>query len=184
MEMKTGYINLIIGCMFSGKSTEVIRLARKYKSINKNVLIINHSTDTRYGNGIISSHDQEKLNAVALSEITDIINTPDYTDADVIIIEEAQFFNDLFDFVIKSADFDKKHLIVSGLDGDFKREKFGDILKLIPHADKVTKLNGFCGICKDGTPAIFTKRLSSSTDKTLVGGSDIYLPVCRYHYNN
>ena len=99
MEMKTGYINLIIGCMFSGKSTEVIRLARKYKSINKNVLIINHSSDTRYGNGIISSHDQEKLNAVALSEITDIINTPDYTNADVIIIEEAQFFNDLFDFI-------------------------------------------------------------------------------------
>jgi thymidine kinase len=73
---------------------------------------------------------------------------------------------------------DNKKIYVSGLDGDFQQNKFGSLLDLIPHCDKVTKLNSLCGICKDGTSAIFSKRITSDTDQTLVG-VDNYIPVCR-----
>ena len=76
-----------------------------------------------------------------------------------------------------------KKVYVCGLDGDFKRQKFGQILDLIPLCDKVTKLTSLCSICKNGTPGIFSKRISSEEEQTLVG-SDNYIPVCRTCYEN
>ena len=74
-----------------------------------------------------------------------------------------------------------KKIYVGGLDGDFERKKFGQILDLIPLSDKVTKLTSLCSICKDGTPGIFSKRITTETEQTVVG-SDNYIPVCRTCY--
>ena len=73
--------------------------------------------------------------------------------------------------------------MIAGLDGNFKREPFGDILRLIPHAESVVKLHALCMKCRDGTKASFTKRIINSEDNILIGTSSEYIPVCRKHYN-
>lgn len=180
----SGSLEIILGCMWSGKSTEIIRIAKRYQSINKNILILKNSKDNRYNfsDNYIVSHDQEKIKCINTSKLNTILGTDIYEKAEIIIIEEAQFFEDLYNFSITSTDFNKKKVIIVGLDGDFQRKPFGDILKLIPCAEKVTKLNAFCKICNDGTPAYFTKRCINNTKQELVGSDDIYMAVCRKHF--
>ena len=101
--------------------------------------------------------------------------------SDVILINEGQFFSDLSEFVECMLTENKK-IYVCGLDGDFKRNKFGQILDLIPLCDKVTKLTSLCSLCKNGIPGIFSKRLTQEKEQTVVG-SDIYIPVCRNCYD-
>ena len=180
-----GSISIIIGCMFSGKSTEIIRLIKRYQNIpSKRLLIINHSSDIRYGESVISTHNREQISCKSLSCLNIIKETDDYKNSNVIFIEEGQFFEDLYDFSINAADNDNKEVIISGLDGDFKRECFGDICRLIPHAENIKKLNALCAKCQDGTVANFTKRIVSNSDQTLIGSSESYIPVCRFHFNN
>jgi thymidine kinase len=101
---------------------------------------------------------------------------------DSFFIDEGQFFSDLYDCVLKLVDVHHKHVVVSGLDGDSLRNPFGEILFLIPYADKVKKLSSLCKLCNDGTVAIFTKRLIPHNEQIQVGGSEIYIPLCRKHY--
>ena len=180
----SGSLEIIIGCMWSGKSTEIIRIAKRYQSINKNVLILKNNKDNRYNfsDSYIVSHDQDKIKCVNTSELIKLIDTEIFEKAEIIIIEEAQFFKDLYDFTILSTDLRNKKVIIVGLDGDFKRQPFGDILKLIPCSEKVTKLNAYCKLCNDGTLANFTKRCINNTKQELVGSDDIYMAVCRKHY--
>ena len=77
----------------------------------------------------------------------------------------------------------QKQVYICGLDGDFKRERFGNLLDLVPMCDKVTKLTALCGFCKDGTRAIFTYRTSASNEQVLIGEKDSYVPLCRKCYN-
>ena len=182
IDLNMGRIDVIIGCMFSGKSTEIIRQYKRYLSIGKNVLLINHKCDNRYGEGVVSSHDKMQLNCVSCSKLFNLIDEDVFINADIIMIEEAQFFKDLFNFVINAADVLNKVVIISGLDGDYKRKPFGDILKLIPHAENVTKLKALCKICNNGTPGCFTMRIVCNDNQLLVGGIDSYIPVCRSHY--
>jgi thymidine kinase len=100
--------------------------------------------------------------------------------ADVILINEGQFFPDLEEFVRTMLSQGKK-IYVCGLDGDYERKKFGQILDLIPICDKVIKLTSLCTICKDGTPGIFSKRISSETEQKVIGSKN-YIPVCRKCY--
>jgi len=104
----------------------------------------------------------------------------EYVQSEVVIINEAQFFPDLVKGVEHMLT-SKKRIYLSGLDGDFQRKKFGEILDLIPLCDKVTKLNSLCAKCKDGKPALFSKRLTNETEQTVVGNSN-YIPVCRKCY--
>jgi thymidine kinase len=97
---------------------------------------------------------------------------------DVIVIDEAQFFTNLKKFV-QHAVCEGKHVIVAGLDGDFKQDVFGEILSLIPIADTITKLYALCMKCRDGTVAPFTKRIISCSEQELVGDHDSYMAVCR-----
>ena len=185
MFQKGGSVNIIIGCMFSGKSTETIRLIRRYKTLgNKNILVINHALDNRYGESVISSHDKVQLKCLSLENLSEIKEKDEYINSDVIFIEEGQFFKDLYTFVTNAADNDKKTVYVTGLDGDYKREMFGDICKLIPHAENITKLKALCAICKDGTLANFTKRIVNDTKQELIGTDNMYIPTCRFHYLN
>lgn len=178
----SGSIKLIIGSMFSGKSTEVIRLIKRFKVLNLNILAINHSLDDRYDKDKIVTHNQEKLDCLSLDKLMNLIGTKRYNDSQIIVIEEGQFFDDLFEFATVSADKYNKKMIIAGLDGDYNRKPFGDILRLIPHCESVNKLHALCSICNDGTKASFTKRIVSEESNILVGSNDSYIAVCRKHY--
>jgi thymidine kinase len=179
----SGYLELIIGPMYAGKSTELIRIINRYKCLNKNIIIINHLLNNRYGSIGLTTHNREKMETcINLKELKELdINI--FNSTDVIIIEELQFFPDAFEIITKWVDDFKKTVIGAGLDGDFMRNSFGDVLKLIPYSDKITKLKALCKKCGDGTSAHFTKRIiQNNNEKTLVGSDDIYEAVCRKHY--
>ena len=168
-------LNLIIGPMFSGKTTELLRIAKRLSSINLRVLLLNYYEDKRYSDYEMSTHDKTSLPCKFISNFDNI----EYKDYDVICINEAQFLPQLVKFSKKMLN-ENKTLYICGLDGDYKQEKFGELLDLIPLSDSITKLHAFCSICKDGTHAHFTKRLVSNKYQKLIG-SDQYIPVCRKH---
>lgn len=179
-----GYLELIIGPMYAGKSTELIRIFNRYKCLKKNIIVINHIFNNRYGTNGLSTHNKEIIDKCIILEKLNDIDTDILNNCDVIIIEELQFFNNAYETIIDWCDNLNKSVIAGGLDGDFMRNPFGDVLKLIPHAEKVTKLSALCKKCGNGTLAHFTKRSnSSSNEKTLVGSDDIYEAVCRFHFN-
>ena len=183
--MKVGRLEIILGPMFSGKSAELIRIINRYECIGKNILTITHSIDTRYGQGVISSHNRVQKKSICLESLNSIIDSKEYSESEIIIVEEGQFFPDLKQFVIRATDVDNKHVIVAGLSGDFRREPFGQILEIIPMAEQITKLSAFCKLCNDGTPGDFSKRVElESKEQTLVGNDNYYVAVCRKHYLN
>jgi len=180
----SGHLTVIIGSMFSGKSTEIIRLINRFKVLNKKIVAINHTLDDRYDgdNANIITHDKVKMNCLKLEKLSPFSETDEYQNAEVIVIEEGQFFGDLFEFIVKSVDNDGKRVIVAGLDGDYLRRPFGDMLKIIPYAEEVRKLEALCLKCNDGTKAFFTKRIGVSENRDFVGSNDQYIAVCRKHY--
>ena len=184
--LNQGYLELIIGPMYAGKSTELIKIINRYKCLQKNIIIINHIYNNRYGSNGLTTHNKESIDkCIILENLKDLDKTNIYFEkVDVIIIEELQFFNDAFEIIIDWCDNKGKTVVAAGLDGDFMRNPFGDVLKLIPHADKITKLNALCKRCGDGTLAHFTKRIIKDNQTTLVGSDDIYEAVCRKHYKN
>ena len=173
-------LQLIIGPMYSGKTTELLRLFNRYKCIGKNIIVITHSIDTRYHEGICS-HDSQSCDSINLSELSDLDERL-FDKLDVIIVEELQFFDDAFEIITYWVDECNKTVICAGLDGDFERNPFGDVLRLIPHANNITKLTALCKKCNDGTPAIFSKRIKMNGNQTMVGGAESYESVCRKHY--
>jgi thymidine kinase len=184
----SGYLEMFLGPMFSGKTTHLIQLYKMHKYIGKKVVVINYSGDTRYGNNnMLSSHDQIMIPCIMLNTLGELWNNldnPNYTmvrDADVIIINEGQFFEDLYDIVIQMVDIANKTVYISGLDGDFQRNKFGRILDLIPYCDKITKLQSMCALCKNGMSGIFSHRISNEQHQIVIG-SDNYMPLCRECY--
>lgn len=169
--------------MFAGKTTSLLRRVQAEADLGRNVAVIKSNKDTRYGLDSIVTHDGEKLPCWALSHLSLFKQRmrPDaYDQLDVIGIDEAQFFEDLYDFCREVADHDGKTLIVAGLDGDYLRRSFGSVVNIIPLADSVTKLTARCEIC--GERALFTLRKTEETRTELVGGADVYMPVCRQHY--
>ena len=178
-----GRIELIIGCMYSGKTTEFMRQIMMYKTLSKKIIILTHSNDNRYSqSGNISTHNREMMDAVATTSLMNSVNTPAYKEAQVVFIEEAQFFSDLFDFTIMAANQDNKTVVVCGLDGDFQLNPFEQVVRLITHAESVKKLNALCKRCGDGTPACFSKRIVTSQERELVGSDGVYEALCRKHY--
>jgi len=176
----SGYLEIFIGPMFSGKTSKLIDLYKQYSFCNISTAVINHSSDTRYDNTMLSTHDKIMIPCIQTCKLNDIHG--EIQDADVILINEGQFFDDLYSFVIDMLKKNKK-VYVSGLDGDFERKKFGQILDLIPLCDKVTKMTSLCSLCKNGTPGLFSMRLTKEKEQMLIGSSN-YIPVCRLCYEN
>jgi thymidine kinase len=177
-----GKLELILGPMFSGKSTELIRRIRLFQQINKKVLVLKPQIDSRYLQNKITSHNYESVDCVVLNNLRDI-NEDELIKYNVVIIDEGQFFSDLVEYVKWWVDELNLDTIVGGLDGDFERKPFGTILNLIPYADSCNKLTSLCNICKDGTTAPFSFRINQTKEQVLVGGSESYIPLCRKHYN-
>jgi thymidine kinase len=180
-----GHISLLLGCMFAQKTTELLRRVKRYHSIGYKALVVNFIGDTRYGNDCIASHDKEIQKAVCvelLKSVDHLVRSGDYN---VIAIDEGQFFTDLHQYVTTWADELPVHIVIAGLDGDSDRKPFGDMLKLIPHAEEVERLNAFCSECKNGTLAIYSKYFSNvqkDENGVAIGGAESYRPVCRKHY--
>lgn len=198
---RTGYLELIIGPMFSGKTSRLVEIYKQCIFCNISVAVINHSIDNRYDDELLTTHDNVKIPCIKTISLMDLFiklpnvftlddcnndthlkNSYKIIQSEVILINEGQFFHDLEEFVNSMLSI-KKHIYICGLDGDFKREKFGKILDLIPLCDRISKLTSLCSLCKDGTKGIFSMRLSNEKQQTVVGSKN-YIPVCRDCYNN
>ena len=171
-------LKLILGCMYSGKTTEIIRIVNSLKHINETPIIIKPKIDNRYSVDKISTHNKQEHNCLTLNSLKDLVNINE----NYIIIEEAQFFKNLYEFVLKQVDEYGKNVIVVGLDGDSDRKNFGEIHRLLPICDDIIKLKAYCSICKNGTIGIFSKRISDKKNQILVGSDGDYIAVCRKCY--
>ncbi len=178
-------LELLLGPMFAGKSSALLTIVKRHRSLGWPVMVITHSIDKRYGDDPqIVNHDLQKLPAIACDTLTPLFEHPDYAGAKLVVVEEAQFFGDLVPFVLRAVDDDHKHVVVVGLDGDAERRPFGKVLDLVPYADRIQKLTALCHLCADGTPAIFTHAYQDPqvVGQTNVGAADKYAPMCRKHY--
>lgn len=132
---------------------------------------------------MISNHDKDSFPAHAVSLLMPLLHDERYMNSRFIVVEESQFFPDLYEFVVHAVETDKKHVLCVGLDGDSDRKPFGQILELIPLCDTVEKLTSLCAECGDGTAALFSFRIdSSSKEQISVGAVHQYKPLCRKHY--
>lgn len=175
----TGWIEVISGCMFSGKTEELIRRLRRAQIARQKVIIFKPEIDNRFSENNIVSHSEQSLPSTIISiaeEIPGLIG-----DAQVIGIDEAQFFsNSLVDVVNKLAD-EGKRVIIAGLDMDYRGVPFEPIPQLLAVAEYITKTLAICMEC--GNPADRTQRKSSSGERVLVGASEAYEARCRKcHY--
>lgn len=176
-------LELILGPMFAGKTSALQAIIRRHEALGIKCVVYKPISDTRYGTDYyMYNHDQSKIRAVPIQYLSKQVRYRDYLDSKLIVIEEGQFFEDLYKFVLKAVEDDQKTVVVGGLDGDCFRKPFGQILQLIPLADRVTKLTALCKGCADGTVAMFTFRKSKSKKTVELGGSDAYMPLCRKHY--
>jgi thymidine kinase len=181
-QKNTGYLEIILGPMYSGKTSRLVEIYKQCMFCNLSVVAINYSLDQRYDLHLLSTHDQIKIPCVQTELLSDILLEENVRKAEVVLINEGQFFDDLYS-TIKTMLSMKKQIYIAGLDGDFERKKFGQILDLIPLCDRVTKLTSLCSKCKNGKQAIFSLRLTSEKEQLLIG-SDNYIPVCRNCYEN
>lgn len=175
-------ISLILAGMVSGKTTELTRRLNILKHMGLRVLYVNSIKDTRSEksfsthNPILQDIPYEGIKVLSLSEV----KVENY---DVIGVDESQFFENLKNIILDWVDNQKKIVIVAGLNGDYKREPFGEINNLVPHAEVIIKLSSFCKMCKDSGNGIhqgnFTKRIVKGDEQILIGGSESYVPVCR-----
>ena len=181
----SGFLHIIFGPMFSGKSTKLINEINTLKMYKKNILIINSNKDTRVEHHFIKTHNNIQYNAIKLEEL-DITKINSIVQKyDTVCIDEAQFFMNLIPFVKHLLKYNI-HIIVTGLNGDTNQNKFGYIIDLIPWANKIDKLSGICTLCNDGTPGDFSilKKNMEKKNQILVGGDDMYQCVCRKHIFN
>ena len=178
--MSVGYLEMIIGPMFSGKTSALVDVYKHYVLYNKNVCIVNYEMDKRYSNDKLMTHDKVGIDCIFLERLSDMkLNS-----YDIILVNEGQFFEDIVDVVRKWVDQDGKRVHIAALDGNFRREPFQVISELIPLCDSLQKRKALCIDCKDGTDAIFSLRYNNkgTTDVVQIGGSDTYKPVCRGCY--
>lgn len=181
----TGWLEVICGSMFSGKSEELIRRIRQATFGKLSVQVFKPAIDTRYAKDFVVSHNGSSITAEAVKDAESILRAVDH-DVDVIGIDEVQFFDDHIVSVVNTLANNGKRVIVAGLDTDFRGEPFGQMPTLMAISDSVTKLNAICPIC--GALASRTQRLIQGKPATyddptiLVGATESYEPRCRRHH--
>ena len=178
---KIGTLTLIIGPMYSGKTSTILDLYRKYGFSKISTMVINYAEDTRYDNTKLSTHDKIMIPCVNTIHLREVITDDILDEYDVFLINEGQFFSDLKECVMELVERYCKTVYVCGLDGDFKRNGFSQIIDLIPLCDEVIKKFSICKGCEDGTKALFSHRISNETEIKVIGSSN-YIPLCRKCY--
>lgn len=172
---QSGWIEVVCGSMFSGKTEELIRRVRRAVIAQQKVKIFKPSVDTRYHEDHVVSHNKNSLVSIALSNSNEI--SAHLEECDVIAIDEAQFFDEgITDVCVELANLGYR-VIVCGLDMDFEGKPFGPMPQLMSVAEFVTKLHAICANC--GDVASYSYRLVTSKDKVLLGEKNTYEARCR-----
>jgi len=190
-----GKLEIIMGTMFSGKTSYLLNKIALFVELNLKVLYLNIDFDDRSElefsthNPIFNSIDfkkKDKINEnLTMTKVRDFSNII-FESYDIIMIDEAHFFDDIIKFTKKLID-NKKHVIIATLIADYKGNKFGKVLDLIPICDEVVRLESYCIECskqKKINKAIYSKRITKNKESIDIGGSDKYIAVCREHYVN
>lgn len=182
-QYREGWIEVICGCMFAGKTEELIRRINVLSYARKNILVFKPKIDDRYSTTEIASHAGSKVPCIVINEAKEILDHVNY-DTDVVAIDEVQFFDeDVVDICEYLADSGLR-VMVAGLDKDFRGEPFGVLPDLLTRAEFVTKLTAVCAKC--GAPATRTQRIingkpaSFNDPIVLVGAKEAYEPRCRH----
>jgi thymidine kinase len=189
-----GQLDLVLGTMFSGKTTYILSQIAKMAELNYSILYVNIEFDNR-SETIFSTHNpffdthKDFVKKESIRKNVQMIKTKKLQDLnidnqDVIIIDESHFFDDLIEFVNKCLDINK-YVIVAGLIADFKGNKFGKTLDLIPICSNIKRLHAYCAECaKDKICCIatYSKRIVKCKKSIDIGGSEKYIPVCRTHF--
>ena len=176
---KRGWIEVICGSMFSGKTEELIRRMKRAQFAKQNVEIFKPEIDTRYDNEKVVSHDANEIHSTPVPSSANIIILAN--NVDVVGIDEAQFFDEGLINVCNQLASSGVRVIVAGLDMDFKGNPFGSIPQLMAIAEYVTKVHAICISC--GNLAQFSQRIVDDTDLVLLGAVDSYKPLCRSCFN-
>jgi thymidine kinase len=176
---QAGWIEVVCGSMFSGKTEELIRRLKRAKIANMHVGIFKPFIDIRYHSGKIVSHDENTINAIPVKGSYEILaDTEPYN---VVGIDEAQFFDEEIVTVCESLANAGKRVIVAGLDMDYTGKPFGPMPALLSVANFVTKLHAVCIKC--GGIASYSYRISSNSDQVVLGEKEHYEARCRKCFN-
>jgi len=175
----TGWIEVITGCMFSGKTEELIRRLRRAQIAKQKVKIFKPRIDARYSENSIVSHNEQSLPSILIDDIIEVLKYAD--DAQVIGIDEAQFFNEGTIHICNLLASRGKRVIIAGLDQDYTGKPFEPMPQLLAIAEYITKQHAICVVC--GNPADKTQRKTTESERVIVGAADIYEARCRKcHY--
>ena len=175
---KTGWIEVVCGSMFSGKTEELIRRLRRAQIANQKVEIFKPAMDTRYSEDEIVSHNQNSIPSTPVSSAQQILLLA--SEVEVVGIDEAQFFDEAISDVVRSLANQGIRVIVAGLDMDFKGNPFGPMPALLAMAEFVTKVHAICQRC--GSLANYSYRLSKEDQLVMLGEKNDYEPRCRRCY--
>ncbi|MCS7182317.1 MAG: thymidine kinase [Thermoanaerobaculum sp.] len=175
-----GWIEVIAGCMFSGKSEELIRRLRRAIIARQRVQVFKPALDNRYSPTQVVSHSRWRLEAERVGSAQEILARLDPR-TEVVGIDEAQFFDDGLVGICQHLANLGKRVIVAGLDMDFRGQPFGPMPQLLAIAEEVEKMHAICARC--GAPASYTQRLTSDQEQVLVGAADTYEARCRHCFD-
>ena len=176
---RRGWIEVICGSMFSGKTEELIRRLKRVRIAEQSVEIYKPARDTRYSVNEVVSHDARSIPSIAIQHPSEILQVS--SSIDVIGIDEAQFFDDALVGVCEALALRGHRVIIAGLDMDFRGRPFGPMPGLLAVAEYVTKLHAICNHC--GNLATHTYRLTSDAETVVLGEKDIYEARCRHCFN-
>jgi thymidine kinase len=174
-----GWIEVIAGCMFSGKTEELIRRIQRVKIARQPFIIFRPKIDDRYSSSHLVSHNQNKMEAHLISQPKEILDLSH--NFNVIGIDECQFFDNTIISVCNTLADQGKRVICAGLDQDYKGIAFEPVSQLLANAEYITKTLAICVIC--GNPASKTQRKNTNTERVLIGSSEYYEAICRSCYN-
>lgn len=172
-------IQVICGPMFSGKTKTLIKAINAYKTDGKKVVVFKPKMDDRYSDEAIVSHDKDESSAVNVTKPVEILDL--FHNADVVAIDEVQFFDDSIVSVCDVIVGQGKSIILAGLDMDYRSNPFGSMPHLMAMADEVIKLNSVCTFCSG--KARHSHRVSKEGGIVVLGEKDKYVPLCRSCYN-
>jgi thymidine kinase len=172
---KTGWIEVIAGCMFSGKTEELIRRLRRAQIARQEVAIFKPKIDNRYSNDHIVSHSELKIPSLVVDNPSEILKA--VGNAQVVGIDEAQFFDMSIVEIADQLANEGKRVIIAGLDQDYRGKPFEPIPQLLAVAEYITKTLAICVVC--GNPADRTQRTTDANERVLVGAKDTYEARCR-----
>lgn len=175
---RSGWIEVVCGSMFSGKTEELLRRIKRARIANMSVEIYKPSTDTRYHASHVVSHDDNHIESKAVDSSAEIVRL--LGDVEVVGVDEAQFFDDNLTAVCEELARSGKRVIVAGLDMDYKGRPFGPMPQLLAVAEYITKLHAICPHC--GNLATHSFRLQACDDQVLLGEQEAYEPRCRTCY--